>query len=131
MSTHNIQVGDYLHACFLHNLNDETTEEEHKFYLVLDVSDNTIDSISFRGSPLPTQKIFKFEEIQKDFSISIIEDIKSEYIYRSYTSRYGNLHCREYIGTKYFWNDKTVIIPSSKIYYSGNGIWNEKPATQF
>lgn len=131
MSTHNIRVGDYLHACSLHNLNDDTTEEEHKYYLVLDVSDNAIDAISFCGSPLPTQKVFEFEEIQKDFSISIIEDVKSEYVYRSYTSRYGNLDCREYIGTKYFWNDKTVLIPASNIYYSGNGIWREKTAAEY
>lgn len=131
MSTHNIRVGDYLHACSLHNLNDDTTEEEHKYYLVLDVSDNSIDSISFRGSPLPTQNVFEFEEIQKGFSISIIEDVKSEYVYQSYTSRYGNLHCREFIGEEYFWNDKTVLIPVSNIYYSGNGIWREKTAAEF
>lgn len=131
MSTHNIRVADYLHACSLHNLNDDTTEEEHKYYLVLDISDNAIDAISFCGSPLPTQKVFEFEEIQKDFSISIIEDVKSEYVYRSYTSRYGKLHRQEYIGTKYFWNDKTVTIPSSNIYYSGNGVWREKTAAEF
>lgn len=131
MSTHNIKAGDYLHTLVLHNTKDETVEEEHKYYLVLDVSDNAIDVISFCGSPLPTQKVFEFEEIPKDFSISIIEDFKSEYVYRSYTSRYGNLHRQEYIGTKYFWNDKTVTIPSSNIYYSGNGVWRENPAAEF
>lgn len=131
MSTHNIKAGDYLHTLVFHNTEDETVEAEHKYYLILDVSDNAIDAISFCGSPLPTQNVFEFEEIQKDFSISIIEDVKSEYVYRSYTSRYGNLHCREYIGTKYFWNDKTVLIPASNIYYSGNGIWREKPAAEF
>ena len=48
MSTYNIQVGCYLHDCFLHNQKDETTEEEHKYYLVLDVSDNAIDFSCYR-----------------------------------------------------------------------------------
>lgn len=131
MTTHNIKAGHYLHTLVLQNTRDETVEEEHKYYLVLDASDNTIDAISFRGSPLPTQIVFEFEELQKEFTISIIEDIKSEYVYRSYFSRYGNLNCQEYIGTKYSWNDKTVMIPASDLYYSGIGVWSAKPETQF
>ena len=138
MSTHNIRVGDYLHTCSLHKLNDKTAEEEHKYYLVLDVSDNTIDSISFRGSPLPTQKVFEFEKIQKEFSISIIEKLeilpeaisKSEYVYQRYISRYGNRDYQDYLGTRYIWNDKTVMIPASNLYYSGNGVWREKPEVE-
>lgn len=127
MQIYKIKVGDYLHTCIIHSLTDGLTEAEHKHYLVLDVSDNMIDSILFHGSPLLTQKIFELEEIQKEFYISIIEDVKSEHIYRSYISQYGNLHRQEYIGTKYSWNDKTVMIPLSNLYYSGNGIWKEKP----
>ena len=126
MPIHQIKVGDYLRELCIRNLKDELTEEYYVYYLVLDVSDNTLEVISYAGSALHTKTVHEIEDIQNEYSVSIIENVESKYVYRTYTNN-GNLTCQEHTGTQYSWNGKTVLIPVSSIYFTGNGIWRDRP----
>lgn len=126
MPIHQIKVGDYLRELCIRNLKDELTEEYYKYYLVLDVSDNTLEVISYAGSTLHTKTVHEIEDIQNEYSVSIIENVESKYVYRTYTNN-GNLTCQEHTGTQYSWDGKTVLIPVSSIYFAGNGIWRDRP----
>lgn len=126
MPIHQIKVGDYLRELCIRNLKDELTEEYYVYYLVLDVSDNTLEVISYAGSALHTKTVHGIEDIQNEYSVSIIENVESKYVYRTYINN-GNLTCQEHTGTQYSWNGKTVLIPVSSIYFAGNGIWRDRP----
>lgn len=126
MPIHQIKVGNYLRERHIRNLKDELTEEYYKYYLVLDVSDNTVEVISYAGSALHTKTVHEFEDIQNDYSVSIIENVESKYVYRTYINK-GNLTCQEHIGTQYSWNGKTVLIPVSNVYFAGSGVWRDRP----
>ena len=126
MPIHQIKVGDYVRELFIRKLKDDTTEEDRKYYLILDVPDNTLEVIVFSGSPLPNSQVHEIEDLMNDYVISVIDAIESERIYRTYTNE-KNYICQEFIGEQYSWDGKTVLIPASNLYYSGNGIWRELP----
>lgn len=130
MEIKTIKVGDYLKDTIEHKLDDGTIDTEYKYYLVLDVSDTNIEAIPFGGSPLHIYDVFDKKEIEKDKLISIIKKAKSENVYKSYMTHYGNLYRQECVGTQYIWDGKTVMIPADNIYYSGNGVWREKPTAK-
>ena len=70
--------------------------------------------------------VHEIEDIQNEYSVSIIENVESKYVYRTYTNN-GNLTCQEHTGTQYSWDGKTVLILVSNMYFAGNGIWRERP----
>lgn len=103
--------------CIRH-LKDGETEEYNQYYQILDISGSDLYVISFAGSPLPIETVHEIEEIQKEYSIVILDNYRQENVYRTFVNN-KNLTCQRLIGIRYTWNDKSVIIPASKYYYSG------------
>lgn len=127
MPIHQIKVGNYIRELHTRKLNEDLTEDYYMYYLVLDVSENTVDVVPYAGSSSHTKTVFEIEEIKKEYSVSIITDVQIQTIYSPYTRRYGNLNCQKITGHQYSWNGKTVVISMSNIYYAGNGVWREIP----
>ena len=121
-----IEPGNFLSTTHVHTQPNGETVSELVHYLVLDVSDRAIDVIPLKGSPYINAAIFDWSEIEKDYQIVVIHNHKEETIRREFISQYSNLKCQEEVATVYTYNDKSVTLPRSKWYFSGNGVWKER-----
>lgn len=121
-----IKPGDFISATNVYTQPDGQTVSELIYYLVLDVSNHVIDVLPFGGSACINATIFEWTEIEAEYNIVVINSHTEETIRREFISRYSNLKCQEEIATKYMWNGKTVTLPRSKWYFSGNGVWKER-----
>lgn len=121
-----IKPGTFLSTTHVHTQPNGQTVSELVYYLVLDVSDRAIDVILLRGSPCINAAIFNWSEIAKDYQIVVISSHTEESIRREFISRYSNLKCQEEVATVYTYDGKSVTLPCSKWYFSGNGVWKER-----
>ena len=74
----------------------------------------------------PIETKYEIEQIQKEYSMIILDNYNVEYVYRTFVND-KNLTCQRLIGTRYTWDDKSVVIPASRYYYSGSGVLKELP----
>lgn len=121
-----IEPGNFLSTTYVHTQPNGQTVSELVHYLVLDVSDRAIDVIPLKGSPYINAAIFDWSEIAKDYQIVVISSHTEESIRREFISRYSNLKCQEEVATVYTYDGKSVTLPCSKWYFSGNGVWKER-----
>lgn len=121
-----IEPGNFLSTTHVHTQPNGETVSELVHYLILDVSDHAIDVIPLKGSPYINAAIFDWFKIEKDYQIVVISSYTEETIRHEFIGKYSNLKCQEEIATKYTYAGKSVTLPHSKWYFSGNGVWKER-----
>ena len=122
----NINVGEFIEKKCIRKLKDGETEEYSQYYQILNISGNELCVISFAGSPLPVETKYEIEQIQKEYFMIILDNYHVEYVYRTFIND-KNLTCQRLIGTRYTWDDKSVVIPIKRYYYSGFGVLKKMP----
>ncbi len=127
MQSYQIKVGDHLRENRTLKFPDDIIEKYMQYYLILDVSDTALEVLPYVGTALHTETVYDLADIKDDYDIIIIQNCHKEDVFKEFINK-TNLHCKRKIATRYSWNDKTVSIPASRVYYSGNGVWREIPA---
>jgi len=127
MRNYQIKVGDHLRENRTRKFPDGTTEKDMQYYLILDVSDTALEVLPYAGSALHTVTVYDLADVKNDYDIIVIQDYHETDVLEEFINRL-NLHCKRKVATRYSWSGKSVSIPVSRMYFSGNGVWREIPA---
>lgn len=105
-----LKPGDYLF--------EETDESNKLYYLIFDVTEDSITLIPFKGTPYNSNTSFPFDKAN-DFSAVVLstKDYITEVVTESYT--HNNLDCKRITAIKYIYQDKSLIMNIPNRYYNG------------